>query len=64
MEAQAKRPLTLDERRQLLDTLVGNILILQAAERDKVVVSDAELKTAVCGVRSGRWDRRPTWGGT
>ena len=47
MEAQAKRPLTLDERRQLLDALVGNILILQAAARDSVIVSDAELKTAI-----------------
>ena len=47
MEQQAKRTLTLDERRQLLDALVGNILILQAAARDSVVVSDAELKTAV-----------------
>jgi parvulin-like peptidyl-prolyl isomerase len=47
MEAQAKRPLTLEERRQLLDALVGNILILQAASRDSVLVSEAELKTAV-----------------
>ena len=47
MEAQAKRSLTQDERRQLLDALVGNMLILQAAARDNVVVSDAEMRTAV-----------------
>jgi peptidyl-prolyl cis-trans isomerase SurA len=47
METQAKRALTPDERRQLLDALVGNILILQAAVRDNVIVSDAELRTAV-----------------
>ncbi len=47
MEAQAKRSLTAEERRQLLDALVGNILILQASARDNVLVSDAEMKTAV-----------------
>ena len=47
MEAQARRSLTTDERKQLLDALVGNILILQAAARDNVVVSEAELKNAV-----------------
>jgi len=47
METQAKRSLTADERRQLLDALIGNILILQAAARDNVLVSDAEMKTAV-----------------
>jgi len=43
-EAQAKRPLTLDERKLVLDKLVVTILIGQAAERDKIIVSDAELK--------------------
>jgi peptidyl-prolyl cis-trans isomerase SurA len=47
MEAQARRALSADERRQLLDALVGNMLILQAAARDNVVVSDAELRSAV-----------------
>lgn len=47
MEAQARRALSADERRQLLDALIGNALILQAAARDGVVVSDAELRTAV-----------------
>ncbi|MFI5367395.1 MAG: hypothetical protein ACHQ1F_00105 [Spirochaetia bacterium] len=43
-EAQAKRALTLDERKLVLDKLVVTILIGQAAERDKIFVSDAELK--------------------
>ena len=47
MEQQAKRPLTSDERHQLLDALIGNVLILQAAARDNVIVSDAELKGAL-----------------
>ncbi len=47
MEAQARRALSADERRQLLDALIGNALILQAAARDNVVVSDAELRTAI-----------------
>lgn len=47
MEAQAKRSLTPDEKKQLLDALIGNILILQAAARDNVVVSEVAMKTAV-----------------
>ena len=63
MEAQAKRTLTPDERRQLLDALVGNILILQAAARDNVVVSDAELKTAVGGLPAADGPGGQTSGG-
>jgi len=47
LEGQAKRTLTTDERKQVLDALIANILILQAAVRDKVVISDAEMKTVV-----------------
>ncbi|HEY9594261.1 MAG TPA: peptidylprolyl isomerase, partial [Spirochaetia bacterium] len=47
LEAQAKRTLTKDERRQYLDVMIGNLLLLQAATRDNVVVSDAELKTSI-----------------
>jgi peptidyl-prolyl cis-trans isomerase SurA len=43
-EAQAKRSLTLDERKLVLDKLVVTLLIGQAAERDKIIVSDAEVK--------------------
>jgi parvulin-like peptidyl-prolyl isomerase len=46
-EAQAKRSLTLDERKLVLDKLVVTLLIGQAAERDKVFVSDAEVKSEI-----------------
>ena len=47
MEAQAKRALTQDERKQLLDAMIGNTLIIQAAARDNIVVSDIEMKGAI-----------------
>jgi foldase protein PrsA len=47
LEAQAKRVLTTEEKKQLLDDMIGNILILQAAVRDNVVVSEAEMKTTL-----------------
>ena len=46
-EAQAKRALTVDERKLVLDKLVSTLLIGQAAERDKVFVSDAEVKAEI-----------------
>ena len=46
-EAQAKRALTLDERKLVLDKLVSTLLIGQAAERDKIIVSDAEIKAEI-----------------
>jgi peptidyl-prolyl cis-trans isomerase SurA len=46
-EAQAKRALTLDERKLVLDKLISTILIGQAADRDKVLVSDAEIKAEI-----------------
>jgi parvulin-like peptidyl-prolyl isomerase len=46
-EAQLNRPLTLDERKQLLDNLINTRLLLQAAARDNVVVSEVEMKAAL-----------------
>ena len=43
LETQARRSLTTEERRMVLDGLVARALIEQAAERDRVVVSDAEV---------------------
>jgi len=43
LEAQSGRTLTLDERKQVLEVMINKRLALQAAERDKVIVSDAEL---------------------
>jgi parvulin-like peptidyl-prolyl isomerase len=42
LEAASGRKLTLDERKQYLDSLITEALIEQAAERDKIAVSDAE----------------------
>jgi peptidyl-prolyl cis-trans isomerase SurA len=46
-ETQAKRSLTADERKLVLDRLVTTLLVGQAADRDKVIVSDAEVKQAI-----------------
>ena len=46
-EAQAKRSLTADERKLVLDKLVSTLLVGQAADRDKVIVSDAEIKAEI-----------------
>ncbi len=43
LEAQARRALSKEERRLILDGLVARALIEQAAERDRIVVSDAEV---------------------
>lgn len=47
LEAQARRTLTKDERKQVLDQLIGTALIEQAGDRDKIVVSDAELSSRI-----------------
>jgi parvulin-like peptidyl-prolyl isomerase len=43
LETQARRPLSKDERRMVLDGLIARALIEQAAERDRIAVSDAEV---------------------
>jgi parvulin-like peptidyl-prolyl isomerase len=50
-EDRAKRPATKEERRQVLDGLINRTLIEQAAERDKVYVSDVEVKAKLDEVR-------------
>ncbi len=47
MEAQARRTLTKDERRQILDRMIETVLIEQAGDRDNVVVSGAELAARI-----------------
>ncbi len=54
IEAQAKTTLTMDERRQVLDDLIARVLIQQAAERDKVFVSDAELNGKLAEYRKAQ----------
>jgi parvulin-like peptidyl-prolyl isomerase len=59
-EQRANRALTKDERKTILDGLVNRALIEQAAERDKVYISDAEMKAEldrqkkVLGTQVGR----------
>jgi parvulin-like peptidyl-prolyl isomerase len=43
MEKMAGRPLNKDERRQVLDAMINERLILQAAERDRITVTDNEI---------------------
>ncbi len=47
LEAQYRRTLSTDERRQVLDQMIGTVLIEQAGDRDKVVVSDAEMNDRI-----------------
>ncbi len=51
LQTSAGRLLTQDERKLALNTMVEGALIEQAADRDKIVVSDAELKSAIDGYR-------------
>jgi parvulin-like peptidyl-prolyl isomerase len=43
LERQAGRSLTRDERRSVLEGMINNVLVLQAAERDRITVSDGEV---------------------
>ena len=47
LETQYRRTLTKDERKQVLDQLIGTVLIEQAGDRDKIAVSDAELNARI-----------------
>jgi parvulin-like peptidyl-prolyl isomerase len=51
-EREAGRPLTAAERRQILDILINNKLVLQAAERDRITVSDNEINQQLQEFRS------------
>jgi parvulin-like peptidyl-prolyl isomerase len=52
MENAAKRKLTADERKQVLDGMINERLVIQAAERDKIVVSDNEINQQLQQLRS------------
>jgi parvulin-like peptidyl-prolyl isomerase len=52
LEAQAGRVLTPVERRQILDAMINERLAIQAAERDRVVVSDAEINQQIQQLRT------------
>ncbi|MDR0525808.1 MAG: peptidyl-prolyl cis-trans isomerase [Spirochaetaceae bacterium] len=47
MEKQAGRTLTVPDRRQILDVMINERLAIQAAERDKITVSEAEMNQQI-----------------
>ncbi|MDR0584023.1 MAG: peptidyl-prolyl cis-trans isomerase [Treponema sp.] len=53
MEKSARRPLTDAERRQVLDVMINERLAVQAAERDRVVVSENEINQQIQQLRAG-----------
>ncbi|AEJ19073.1 peptidyl-prolyl cis-trans isomerase [Gracilinema caldarium] len=52
IESQTGKSLTVDERKQVLDIMINERLALQAAERDKISVTDAEINQQLQQVRS------------
>ncbi|MDR1986025.1 MAG: peptidyl-prolyl cis-trans isomerase [Treponema sp.] len=63
MEKQAGRPLDTVERRQVLDVMINEKLAIQAAERDKIIVSDNEINQQIQNLRASlaqRAGRQPT----
>jgi parvulin-like peptidyl-prolyl isomerase len=46
-EAQYQRKLTIDERKQVLNELINQRLVLQAAERDRLTVTENEVNQAI-----------------
>jgi len=47
MEKSANRALTMDERRQVLDVVINERLVLQAAERDRVLITENEINQQI-----------------
>lgn len=47
LEAQYRRKLTVDERKQVLNELINQKLVLQAAERDRLTVTENEVNQAI-----------------
>jgi len=52
-ETQAKRTITVAERRKVLDTMINERLVMQAAERDKISVTEAEINAPLQQARTG-----------
>jgi hypothetical protein len=53
LEKMSQHTLTRDERRQALDMMVDELLILQAANKDKLYVSDGEVNQELDRMRAG-----------
>jgi len=52
IEKATDRPLNQSEKRQVLDVMINERLVLQAAERDKIIVSDNEINQHFQELRS------------
>jgi parvulin-like peptidyl-prolyl isomerase len=52
MEKSAQRTLTDSERREVLDAMINERLAIQAAEKDKIIVSESEVNRQVDQLRS------------
>jgi parvulin-like peptidyl-prolyl isomerase len=53
MEKNSGRPLNAEERRQVLDVMINERLAIQAAERDKITISETEINQQVQQLRAG-----------
>jgi parvulin-like peptidyl-prolyl isomerase len=53
MEKSAGRVLNAEERRQVLDVMINERLAIQAAERDKIVVSENEVNKQIDQLKTG-----------
>jgi parvulin-like peptidyl-prolyl isomerase len=53
MEKSSGRPLNADERRQVLDVMINEKLAIQAAERDKIAISENEINQQFQQLRAG-----------
>lgn len=63
LEAQTKRSLTADERREILDVMINERLALQAADRDKIFITDNEVNQQIQQLRgqmAAQLKRQPT----
>jgi parvulin-like peptidyl-prolyl isomerase len=63
MEKAAGKPLTKSERLQILDVIINERLVLQAAERDRIMVTENEINQQVQqlrGVLAQQLGRQPT----
>jgi parvulin-like peptidyl-prolyl isomerase len=63
MERGLRRTLSTQERREILDAMINEKLVIQAAERDRIIVSDGEVTQQLQQLRSGlaqTMGRQPT----
>ncbi|MHC6202880.1 peptidyl-prolyl cis-trans isomerase [Breznakiellaceae bacterium SP9] len=54
MEKSAGRPLSATERRQVLEVMINERLVIQAADRDKVIIADTEVNQQLTQMRNAR----------